>query len=81
MATEASQDAGTSPGTTPGRPAGRDQRYEFARSSRDLLRLVGGLTRRGVATTAAEVDHRLWRMGQAPEVKAVPRHRCRCTFY
>jgi glycosyltransferase 2 family protein len=43
MATEASQDAGTSPGTTPGRPAGRDQRYEFARSSRDLLRLVGGL--------------------------------------
>ena len=43
MATEASQDAGTSPGTTPGRPAGPDQRYEFARSSRDLLRLVGGL--------------------------------------
>ena len=39
MATEASPDAGT----TPGRPAGRDQRYEFARSSRDLLRLVGGL--------------------------------------
>src|SRR4029450_7600986 len=43
MATEASQDAGTSPGTTPGRPAGRAHRYEFARSSRDLLRLVGGL--------------------------------------
>jgi undecaprenyl-diphosphatase len=29
--------------TSPGRPAGRDRRYEFARSSRDLLRLVGGL--------------------------------------
>jgi hypothetical protein len=43
MATEASPDAGTSPGTTPGRPAGRGRRYEFARSSRDLLRLVGGL--------------------------------------
>jgi glycosyltransferase 2 family protein len=43
MATEASPDAGTSPGATPGPPAGRDQQYEFARSSRDLLRLVGGL--------------------------------------
>ena len=39
MATEASPDART----TRGRPAGRDRRYEFARSSRDLLRLVGGL--------------------------------------
>ena len=43
--------------------------------------LVDGLARRGVATTAAEVDHRLWRKGQAPEVKAVARHRCRCVFY
>ena len=31
--------------------------------------------------TAAAVDHRLWRMGQDPAVKARPRHRCRCTFY
>ena len=38
MATEASPDAGTTPGRSTG-----DQRYEFARSSRDLLRLVGGL--------------------------------------
>jgi glycosyltransferase 2 family protein len=29
--------------SSPGPPAGRDRRYEFARSSRDLLRLVGGL--------------------------------------
>jgi hypothetical protein len=29
--------------SSPGRQVGRDQRYEFARSSRDLLRLVGGL--------------------------------------
>jgi hypothetical protein len=29
--------------SSPGCQAGRDQRYEFARSSRDLLRLVGGL--------------------------------------
>jgi glycosyltransferase 2 family protein len=43
MATAASPDAGTSPGTTPRRPADGDRQYEFARSSRDLLRLVGGL--------------------------------------
>jgi undecaprenyl-diphosphatase len=43
MATEASSDTGTSPGTTPGRRADRDRQYQFARSSRDQLRLVGGL--------------------------------------
>jgi hypothetical protein len=43
MATEASSDAGTSPGTTPARPVDHNRQYEFARSSRDLLRLVGGL--------------------------------------
>src|SRR5919106_496330 len=43
MTTAASPDAGTSPGTTPRRPTDRNQQYEFARSSRDLLRLVGGL--------------------------------------
>jgi uncharacterized membrane protein YbhN (UPF0104 family)/tRNA A-37 threonylcarbamoyl transferase component Bud32 len=43
MATEAFPDAGTSPGTTPGHPVHRDRQYQFARSSRDLLRLVGGL--------------------------------------
>jgi len=31
--------------------------------------------------TAAGVDHRLWQAGQAPAVKARPRHRCRCTYY
>jgi uncharacterized protein (TIRG00374 family) len=43
MATAASPDAGTSPGAASRRPAGPDRRYEFARSSRDLLRLVAGL--------------------------------------
>jgi hypothetical protein len=43
--------------------------------------LVASLVRRGLPTTAADADHRLWRMGQAHDVKAVPRHRCRCTFY
>jgi glycosyltransferase 2 family protein len=43
MTTAASPDAGTSPGTTRQRPAEGDRQYQFARSSRDLLRLVGGL--------------------------------------
>ena len=43
MATEASADAGTSPEATHDRRGDRGRRYEFARSSRDLLRLVGGL--------------------------------------
>jgi uncharacterized protein (TIRG00374 family) len=43
MATTASPDAGMSAGATPRRAADRDRQYEFARSSRDLLRLVAGL--------------------------------------
>lgn len=31
--------------------------------------------------SAAAVDHQLWQRGQDPEIKAVPRHRCRCTWY
>ncbi|HEV2770978.1 MAG TPA: queuosine salvage family protein [Solirubrobacteraceae bacterium] len=27
------------------------------------------------------LDHWLWNRGQAPELKARPRHRCRCVFY
>jgi hypothetical protein len=43
MATEATSDAGTSPGAAPDQRVDGDRQYEFARSSRDLLRLVGGL--------------------------------------
>ncbi|HEX6419200.1 MAG TPA: queuosine salvage family protein [Acidimicrobiales bacterium] len=31
--------------------------------------------------TAAAIDHQLWQRGQDPAVKAVPRHRCRCSWY
>ena len=27
------------------------------------------------------LDHWLWNRGQAPEIKARPRHRCRCVYY
>jgi glycosyltransferase 2 family protein len=55
MATAASPDAGTSSGTTPRRPADRDRQYGFARSSRDLLRLVGGLILLLVGLTLATI--------------------------
>jgi hypothetical protein len=29
----------------------------------------------------ATVDHQLWQRGQDPAIKAVPRHRCRCSWY
>ncbi|HET6949249.1 MAG TPA: queuosine salvage family protein [Acidimicrobiales bacterium] len=29
----------------------------------------------------AALDNALWQRGQDPAIKAVPRHRCRCTFY
>jgi Potential Queuosine, Q, salvage protein family len=43
--------------------------------------LVAAMREQGRHTTAADVDHRLWRMGQDPAIKATPRHRCRCTYY
>jgi hypothetical protein len=44
-------------------------------------RCVAALRRRGVAATAAQVDHRLWNRGQLPDVKAHPRHRTRTVYY
>jgi len=29
----------------------------------------------------ASIDHQLWQRGQNPAIKAVPRHRCRCSWY
>jgi hypothetical protein len=37
--------------------------------------------RLGPPHDAATLDHRLWQLGQSPEVKAVRRHRCRCAWY
>jgi hypothetical protein len=34
-----------------------------------------------VGQAPAAVDQQLWQLGQSPEVKATPRHRCRCTWY
>ncbi|MBJ22914.1 MAG: hypothetical protein CL933_26185 [Deltaproteobacteria bacterium] len=44
-------------------------------------RLVAVLASLGHSTTAHAVDGLLWNAGQAPEIKATPRHRTRCSFY
>ncbi len=43
--------------------------------------IVAGCHRRGWPVNAQRVDHLLWSRGQAPSIKARPRHRTRCTFY
>ncbi len=40
----------------------------------ELLSRTSGLS-------AAAIDHQLWQRGQDPDIKAVPRHRCRCSWY
>jgi hypothetical protein len=44
-------------------------------------RLVAELGRLGRPTTASRLDGLLWNAGQAPAIKARPRHRARSTFY
>ena len=44
-------------------------------------RLVDALAELGRSTTAHALDGLLWNAGQAPEIKAHPRHRARCSFY
>jgi len=44
-------------------------------------RLVAALDRLGRRTTAHALDGLLWNAGQAPRIKARPRHRARSSFY
>lgn len=44
-------------------------------------RLVARLAEHGRPTTAHALDGLLWNAGQAPAIKARPRHRTRCSFY
>ena len=39
------------------------------------------LSRQGHPVTATQLDYFLWNRGQAPEYKALPRHRARSVFY
>lgn len=44
-------------------------------------RLAAACGERGFAIVPHALDHLLWARGQSPEIKAVPRHRTRCSFY
>jgi len=44
-------------------------------------RLTAALADRGRPTTAHALDGLLWNAGQAPAIKARPRHRTRCSYY
>ena len=44
-------------------------------------RLAAACRERGFATSPAGLDQLLWARGQSPEIKAVPRHRARNTYY
>ncbi len=45
------------------------------------LEAVERMTARLPGVTAMRLDQLLWTQGQAPEIKARPRHRCRTVFY
>ena len=44
-------------------------------------RLSAACGERRFAIVPHALDHLLWARGQSPEIKAVPRHRTRCSFY
>ncbi len=43
--------------------------------------LVAAIRERGGSACARDLDQILWTWGQAPRIKARPRHRARCVFY
>lgn len=57
-------------------PGSRDE-VEIRACGLHAVELIAA--RAGLASAA--VDHQLWQRGQDPAVKAVPRHRCRCSWY
>ena len=61
--------------------AGRIASIGMAEIEEAVERLVAALAHRGRPTTAHVLDGLLWNAGQAPEIKASPRHRARCSFY
>jgi hypothetical protein len=62
--------------------AGSREEVEIRAVAVDAVeRLVAGLAGLGRATTAHDLDGMLWNAGQAPSIKARPRHRARCAYY
>jgi len=63
-------------------PAGAPEEVEIrAVAVHAVERCVEVLRRRGVRSTAQQLDYLLWNRGQDPEMKAYPRHRTRSVYY
>lgn len=63
-------------------PAGSPEEVEIRACAVQAVELcVAALRRRGVDTTAQQLDYWLWNRGQLPEIKAHPRHRARSVYY
>jgi Potential Queuosine, Q, salvage protein family len=58
---------------TPGEPA----EVEIRACGVHAVELLAART----GASAASIDHQLWQRGQDPQAKAMPRHRCRCSWY
>jgi len=64
-------------------PPGSPEEVEIrALAVEAVERCVAQLRQQGaVGASAARLDYALWNRGQAPEIKARPRHRTRCAWY
>jgi hypothetical protein len=63
-------------------PSGSPEEVEIRAVALHAVELLAGAcARRGFAIRPHALDALLWARGQAPAVKASPRHRTRCTFY
>jgi Potential Queuosine, Q, salvage protein family len=56
---------------------GSPEEVEIRACGLHAIELLAGHT----ALSPAAIDHELWQRGQDPAIKAVPRHRCRCSWY
>jgi hypothetical protein len=63
-------------------PSGSPEEVEIrAVALHAVERLSAACGERGFEVRPATLDQILWSRGQAPEIKAAPRHRTRCTYY
>jgi Potential Queuosine, Q, salvage protein family len=60
---------------------GSPEEVEIRACAVHAVELIVAAGRSGAGATAAQIDEILWNRGQAPEYKAVPRHRSRSTAY
>jgi hypothetical protein len=60
---------------------GSPEEVEIRACAVHAVELITAAQKPGAGVTAAQIDELLWNRGQAPDYKAVPRHRSRSTAY